>query len=133
MREIKFRGQRVDNGKWFYGYPIKQFGVLKIYQDQETKDFGEWIYEVKPETIGQYTGLKDNNDKEIYEGDMVQYKNSIEHGIGEVVFDNCGFEFNWLDRNEFPTSMKYLMCSSELEIIGNIYENPELLEVRNED
>lgn len=59
MREIKFRGKRIDNGEWVYGYLVKQFGAYKIYDDSK-ENFGDWIHEVDPETVGQFTELYDS-------------------------------------------------------------------------
>ena len=120
MREIKFRGKRIDSGEWVYG-------CLTRYSEQMsyiTVDLIEdKIYEVLTETVGQYTGLKDKNGKEIYEGDVVLFK----HEIGDedwsseiyfVEFKNGSFNIAW--------AFEENTCD-ECELLGNIYENPELM------
>lgn len=133
MREILFRGKRVDNGEWVCGFVVKQFGAFKIYEDEQDKDFGNWINEVDPETIGQYTGLTDKNGTKIFTEDIVKYENNLENGIGLV---ECGdfmrVSVRWASQNTvFPTiysGMSILCCPSEIEVIGNEHDNPELLE-----
>ena len=119
MREIKFRGKHTEDEVWLFGSLIMDANTYwYIYEPKEDAEC-----EVLPETVGQYTGLKDKNGKEIYEGDVVQYHPEANAGIGRVVYEGSGFyvidEFNGL-LDDFATL--------GIEIIGNIHDNPELIE-----
>ena len=85
MREIKFRGKRIDKNKFVYGYLIKDCDNNKFYITNTRAIY----HEVKPETIGQYTGVHDESEdeKEIYEGDKIKFKYESTYYIGIVKFE----------------------------------------------
>ena len=130
MREILFRGKRIDNGEWVYGdfsrYPGEKSIIMVDLLEEED-------YWVSSETVGQYTGLTDKNGVKIFEGDAVSYLNSIESGNGFVIFDTCAFLFSWIDIDETDSLLMYFQCSEEMEVIGNIHDNPELMEDNTND
>lgn len=122
-REIKFRGQGYD-GEWYFGSYL--YDIIHKTHLILTYDIVGNIVEtkVKPETVGQFTGLKDKNGKEIYGGDILDNGNGRHsHGVARVEWDkdkwklvcSCGVYFNKFD-------VEYG------EVIGNLYENPELVE-----
>jgi len=119
MREIKFRGLD-KKGIWHYGYywmsPDGECYIKERIAKTHSADF-----RVRPETVGQYTGLKDKNGKEIYEGDIISYRSKSDFQIyQEKVFWNID---GWVCGG---IHLRYATFD-ESEIIGNIYENPELL------
>lgn len=124
MREIKFRG-KCNDGMWINGYLIKTQGSTFIcYANQFNDDLllgAENIcVEVYPETIGQYTGLKDKNGKEIYEGDIFLY-DGRETAVIKWVDELMGFA------GVFDGDDTESLDCDYCEIIGNIHDNPELL------
>ena len=162
MREILFRGKRVDNGEWVYGLICR---VGDKYANIVEKDT-EVLCSVSTKTIGQYTGLTDKNGRKIFEGDIVRYyhhKKSLvpvtdikpeedhygrdeESGLplayrttkiirykGHVELDPIlGMTINLKNRCEWWRNLNYeddSINSDRLEVIGNIHDNPELLEV----
>lgn len=149
MRKIKFRGKKVDNGEWVYGYYVFTHDRHRIiYEDYEGFYCED---EVIPETVGQYTGLKDENGNEIYEGDIVKFINCIDNifheEVGICVFeqDECNFVLQRVQYNHenypVPTTIHTFYLISNLtykddvsyEVIGNIFDNPELLESEVEE
>lgn len=153
MREIIFRGKRLDNGEWLEGYLFHDVdsGETEIqFMQYETDDCGVdcWRngYEVDPETVGQFTGLTDKNGTKIFEGDIIKSDNGKQSAISVVKFgeyypqmfykmlDMCcpgrrhmlanGFYAESIDKHE----EMILFQSPCVEIIGNIHDNPELLE-----
>lgn len=124
MREIKFRGYNFTKNKMI---PFEKIRPLDYVYDG-TLD--EMIYGMKNHLkLMQYTGLKDKNSIEIYEGDIVKFIPSGEYGLVTTFGSSQNLGIEWENsRTAFFTPMFYLGCESELEIIGNIYENPELLE-----
>lgn len=126
MREILFRGKHKSSGKWCEGnLHIDKQGVCIITPDDTPLGcYGQ----VDPDTVGQFTGLTDKNGKKIFEGDIV--KIDIAGIIFNAVckFHSGSFGLVWhymgVDRWQAFTSM----CHVEYEIIGNIHDNPELME-----
>lgn len=126
MREIKFRGYSKKYKRWFYGCLLIDETQKSFYIVDNMTGIA---VEVEKETIGQYTGLKDKNGKEICEGDIVRCSFYPDY-IFEIKFE----ELCWYMRK--ITTSEYINLSDasyyDLEVIGNIYDNPELLEVKDE-
>lgn len=133
-REIKFRG-RNDRHGWLTGHYFVNRGVHFIAEDGIANPLNTWEdYSVDPETVGQYTGLKDRNGKEIFEGDIVKAP-LLDPIFGDVLFDafdNAAISFH---NGSFVVAYYkgrhkiYLqdLCD-KIEVLGNRWDNPELLE-----
>ena len=135
MREILFRGKREDNGEWVFGGYAKCNNRHYILPDIDLIG-KEWVFknvEVIPETVGQYIGLTDKNGKKIFEGDIIRTNVYYGNEIGVI---RRG-EYDVYSRDVFggyycvdKTSALISWTSSwGHEVIGTIYDNPELLEV----
>ena len=176
MREILFRGKRTDNGEWVYGYYTKARYYLNgeemhiiFAPDVEAFPHCEFTEyeEVIPETVGQFTGLTDENGRKIFEGDIILYHHKVKklvpcedatqeeiqhYGLdhdtglglayrptktirykGYVTIDNL-----WGVNLNLTNNCKWWLCEkngqlTSVEVIGNIYDNPELLKGGNEN
>ena len=125
MREILFRGKRTDNGEWVKGYLyITHIGSHEIGSYDAEINIERLTFDVIPETVGQYTGLTDKNGVRIFEGDIVSL---VKHDslIYKVVYVPCRYELvNSKGVNCFVLD---IYKSENIEVIGNIHDNPELL------
>ena len=131
MHEILFRGKRIDNGEWTYGYycpkPYSHFPCEATIFPSETID-RDWHGErVDPDTVGRFTGLTDRNGVKIFEGDVIEYTDGCNDWLGAVKYacDDAQFVVRFIggDVESFDN-----LYSGDCEVIGNIYDNPELLE-----
>ncbi|EOV6272721.1 YopX family protein [Listeria monocytogenes] len=130
MREIEFRGKRIDNGEWVYGN-LMQFedSATFIFADERkgasTLTYAHFIinnmHAIDSETIGQYTGLKDKSDNKIFEGDIGWDEHNECYGV--VKFEEGKFLYVWENIAEDLWEV-----ADGIEICGNIHENPDLLE-----
>lgn len=115
MKEILFRGKRVDNGEWTEGYFFKSWDKVFLLWGM-TGDCPN-MEEVIPETVGQFTGLCDKNGKKIFEGDIVESPNGTQ-GFIEWQNAECAFLVNIGDDWQTMDDCPY-------EVVGNIYDNKE--------
>lgn len=150
-REILFRGKREDNGEWAEGLPLYgntgneiteiQTRKTKGGKDCEGKDWylnDDEIVPIIPKTMGQYIGKPDINDKKIFEGDIIRQLYSQYQRfdvVGVVRFNKAGqfvVDHVWTaEQNPWKKGKKQgFAITSDCEIIGNVYDNPELLEAQ---
>ena len=126
MREILFRGKEADSGLWCYG-------DLSFSRDRKTyirfwAHNGYLVREVMPETVGQFTGFVDKNKKRIFEDDILASTQEEENVVHELVlWYNNGWHIRW--KQTEPDEILQQDMDRYSEIVGNIWDNPELLEV----
>lgn len=151
MREILFKGKRVDNGEWIEGMLINGDGYVFIAPrvnmlsfNRQKLAFNLHGCEVVPDTVGQYTGLTDTNGNKIFENDVVKCNDEIINAefTAFVKFGNPNGEYNWGYQLNFiagdTANLDILLWvemeegSAYIEVIGNIHDNPELLKGVNE-
>lgn len=141
MRDILFRGKRKDNGEWVYGYlwcfgftGKEKYYIIPIYASEL------YVFEVIPETVGQYTGLTDKNGKKVFEDDVLKIA-MVTDGIGTyfhppldypvkvvVKWGLCSWLWETICNDKYYITFPDAWCHYECEMIGNIHDNPELLE-----
>ena len=130
-REIKFRGLVADEpNTWVYGYLIANNMIAQVEEREDGKCCGIGTFIVIPETVGQFTGLKDTDGKEIYEGDLLKYQeaDSEVSGIDEVFYnDEYGTIEVAINRKRYDTEvlgyyLSRLSIDTKYEVIGNVYE-----------
>ena len=145
MREILSRGKRLADGEWIEGFYVRIYDSKgnvshRIYPGYAESDCGEFYpewFEVDPDTIGQYIGRCDKNGKNIFEGDILRrYSDYCEAYFSEGVVNygkfNCGCcdgVYGWYLEGGDIRNLDVDAAHMDIEICGNIHDNPELLEV----
>ena len=135
IREVIFRGKRADSGEWVEGdlLQTKYHSGHIEYQIMPQTPVSS-AYPVLSETVGQYTGLTDRNGKKIFEGDICRFKRFNDIHVGEIVFNVTTASFVMRYQSivgaygEKATQKMLLSVCDDIEVIGNIHDNPELLE-----
>lgn len=140
-REIIFRGKSIGTGKWLYGY-LFNYGLtapsnvpcISVCVPKSWKEAYN-LYTVHPDTIGQYTGLKDKAGKKIFEGDILEYIGKREDNMNKVyrrkvVFHEGMFALLSKELQAYSAINYHCMKDgrSAWRVIGNIHDNPELIE-----
>lgn len=143
MREILFRGKSIMRGEWIYGYLNQHRGNIRYDCDCEPIVDGcyyinDWQtkietgmygqdYKVDSSTVGQFTGLTDKNGVKVFEGDIVRYGDTIHRVVFEQRNGTAYFGLVYAACETLPFG--HYQDLKQIEVIGNIYDNPELLEV----
>lgn len=137
MREILFRGKRLDSGEWITGQLLNfEDGRARICErgtdifcyEKDESIIQTVAHRIAPETVGQYTGFVDKNGKKIFEGDIVSICNSKtfffivywNHAVKSFILKSTVNGVNGIDCN-------VLNSTQDIEVVGNIYDNPELI------
>ena len=145
MREILFRGKSIKTNQWIYGgFHIWEKRQVCALSNDSLKDdeisyvitvnsFADWnmprtmqAVEVIADTVGQYTGLTDRNGNKIFEGDIVNILTENEE-IGVIVYEDGGFIVH---ADKFSIDIIYKINRTDVEVIGNKYDNPKLMEIQ---
>jgi uncharacterized phage protein (TIGR01671 family) len=133
MREILFRGKRIDNNEWIYGGISIFRGITDMFDKDSIDNSCEQVFDW---SVGQFTGLLDKNGKQIFEGDVLKWKCS-KSGRGKEKLYTVSIHWNTPNQHSYSLTIyskgekwatsKSYWNASDRELIGNIHDNPELL------
>lgn len=138
----KFRGKEIDSGEWVYGSYLWYFDhryIIPLGEElwrlsgplSSIQEIGSYVLEVDPATVGMFTGLLDKNGKEIYEGSQLSFT-VFDHNdmdtqhVGQVYWDEKDLAWNIQSKSEVFSLGYILRQDDEVEVIGDIHDNPEL-------
>lgn len=125
MREILFKGKKIDGGEWVEGYVVRRYGTWFIYDINNSDTCRQNNYMVEEDTICQYTGFATKCGTKIWENDIVQigwYK-------GIVKYEDGCFIIKWSNIKWVRKDIVYWISLDDFVVIGNIFDNPELFEI----
>lgn len=140
-REILFKAKRKDNRRWEEGYYAmigKRHAIIlsqteKYYTEDVKESHGDEVVEIIPETVSQYTGLTDKNGNRIWEHDIVEYFGdlAVMKKIDEIKYNETHASFCRLHRSQMGLQYLYIdeCIAKTMRVIGNVFDNPDLLEV----
>lgn len=126
MRDIEFRGKQTDNGEWVYGNLVR--GCSKKYAyivEFGNEELCRNYVDVHPDTVGQYTGLKDKNGTKIFEGDIVYAASKFDAADMVVVYNSAEFRLVLCeDYKTYKPGLRFKCYERfNMQVIGNIYDN----------
>lgn len=129
MGENIYRGGWIKNGEWIEGYYVFLNNTHYIIEagSEDWRDNGEW-FQVVPKSIGQYTGLKDENGEKIFKGDIILYRANNINDVGVVDFADGAFGVRF---SNGTSAMFLCFAANHSVVIGNIYRDKELVKVYN--
>lgn len=128
MREILFRGKRIDKDEWAEGSLLHDTEQNESYIAECFEDKAAYIRQVIPETVGQYTGMTDKNGKMIFEGDIVRYYQGYDYySVMMVAWWKNGARFVIAFSDKLYSATSLISAHFYCEVIGNIHDNPELI------
>lgn len=147
MREILFKAKRIDNGEWVEGYYLRdqyhRSGKDIIFYRKDSDRFTVYTDTVDPETLCQFTGRCDKNGNKIWENDIIKYHFGeiyalIKYGCYQNCFDSqkaehIGFYVDWADDKCLRKDLGYWINMVDAVPVGNIFDNPELLQEESDE